>query len=47
MVETLTFRKMVEIDLITDLEKISFRIPNNILKLEGCTLQDNQKNNWK
>ena len=43
MVETLAFRKMAEIDLITNLEKISATIPNRILKLEGFTLQDNQK----
>ena len=43
MVETLVFRKMTEIDLITNLEKISSTIPNRILKLEGFTLQDNQK----
>ena len=43
MGETLTFRKMAEIDLITNLEKISSRNPNRILKLEGYTLQDNQK----
>tara|TARA_B100000242_G_scaffold32774_1_gene19569 strand:- start:4 stop:312 length:309 start_codon:yes stop_codon:yes gene_type:complete len=34
---------MGEIDLITNLEKISSTIPNRILKLEGFTLQDNQK----
>ena len=43
MGETLAFRKMAEIDLITNLEKISSIIPNRILKLEGFTLQDNQK----
>ena len=43
MAETLAFRKMAEIDLITNLEKISFTVPNRILKLEGFTLQDNQK----
>ena len=43
MVETLAFRKMAEIDLITNLEEISSTIPNRILKLEGFTLQDNQK----
>ena len=43
MAETLAFRKMAEIDLITNLEKISSTIPNRILKLEGFTLQDNQK----
>ena len=34
---------MAEIDFITNLEKISSTIPNRILKLEGFTLQDNQK----
>ena len=43
MAETLAFRKMADIDLITNLEKISSTIPNRILKLEGFTLQDNQK----
>ena len=43
MVETLTFREMTGIDLITNLEKISAKRPNRILKLEGYTLQDNQK----
>ena len=43
MVETLAFRKMAEIDLITTLEKISSRIPNRILKIEGYTLQDKQE----
>ena len=43
MEETLASRKMPEIDLITNLEKISSEIPNRILKLEGYTLQTNQK----
>ena len=43
MEETLASRKMTEIDLITNLEKISSMIPNRILKLEGYTLQENQK----
>ena len=43
MEETLAFRKMAEINLITNLEKISYRIHNRVLKLEGGTLQDNQK----
>ena len=34
---------MAEIDLITNLEKISSRIHNRILKLEGYTRQVNQK----
>ena len=43
MVEILAFRQMAEIDLITNLEKISSRIPNRVLKLEGYALQNNQK----
>ena len=43
MVETLAFRKMAEIDLINNLEKISAEIPNRILKLEGYILQENRK----
>jgi len=43
MVETLAFRIMAEIDLIKNLEKISYGIPNRILKLEGFTLKENQK----
>ena len=43
MVETLVFREMAEIDLITNLEKISSTIPNRLLKLEGFTFQNNQK----
>ena len=35
MEETLTFPIMAEIDLINNLEKISSKIPNRILKLEG------------
>ena len=34
---------MAEIDLINDLEKISSKIPNRILKLEGFILKENQK----
>tara|TARA_B100002051_G_scaffold248757_1_gene258907 strand:+ start:653 stop:961 length:309 start_codon:yes stop_codon:yes gene_type:complete len=34
---------MSEIDLITNLEKLSYTIPNRLLKLEGFTLQKNQK----
>ena len=34
---------MENIDLINFLEKISSKVPNRILKLEGFTLQDNQK----
>ena len=47
MVETLAFRKIAAIDLTTDLEKISSTISNRILKLEGCTIQDNQKEQLK
>ena len=43
MAETLAFRKMAETDLIANLEKISSTIPNRLLKLEGFTVQDNQK----
>ena len=43
MEETLAFREMAEIDLITNLEKISSKIPNRILKLEGYTLKENHK----
>ena len=43
MEETLALQKMAEIDLIKNLEKISYGIPNRILKLEGFTLQDNKK----
>ena len=43
MEETLAFRKMAEIDLINNLEKISSNIPNRILKLEGFIQKKNQK----
>ena len=43
MEETPASQKMAKIDLINSLEKISSEIPNRILKLEGFTLQDNQK----
>ena len=43
MVETLASQKMREIDLITNLEKISSSMPNRILKLVGYTLQENKK----
>ena len=43
MAETLASQQMREIDLITNLEKISSRMPNRILKLVGYTLQENQK----
>ena len=43
MEETLTSPKMIEINLINNLEKISSEIPNRILKLEGYILKKNYK----
>ena len=43
MEETLASQKMAEIDLINNLEKISSKIPNRILKLEGYILKENHK----
>ncbi len=43
MEETLVSPKMAEIDLINNLEKISSKIPNRILKLEGYILKGNHK----
>ena len=43
MEETLAFQKMAEIDLINNLEKISSKIPDRILKLEGFILKENHK----
>ena len=43
MEETLASQKMAKIDLINSLEKISFEMPNRILKLEGFVLKENQK----
>jgi len=43
MEETLASQKMVKIDLIKNLEKISSEIPDRILKLEGFILKENQK----
>ena len=43
MEETLASPKMVEIDLINNLEKISSEIPNRILKLEGFIIKENHK----
>ena len=43
MEETLASLKMAEIDLINNLEKISSKMPNRILKLEGYILKENQK----
>ena len=41
MEETLASQKMVKIDLIKSLEKISSEIPDRILKLEGFILKEN------
>ena len=43
MEETLTSPKMIEINLINNLEKISSEIPNRILKLEGFIQKENYK----
>ena len=43
MAETQASRKMKEIDLLNNLEKISSFIPNRILKIEGFILNKNQK----
>ena len=43
MEEILASQKMTEIDLINNLEKISSRIPNRILKLEGFIIKENHK----
>ena len=43
MEETLASRKMAEIDLIKNLEKISSEIPNRILKLQGFILKEKNK----
>ena len=43
MEETLASPKMEEIDLINNLEKISSKISNRILKLEGFILKENHK----
>ena len=43
MGETPASRKMEEIDLINSLERISSRVPNRILKLEGYVLKKNHK----
>ena len=43
MEETLATPKMAEIDLISNLEKISSEIHNRILKLEGFIQKENQK----
>ena len=43
MEETLASPRMEEVDLIISLEKISSRVPNRILKLEGFILKENHK----
>ena len=43
MEETPASHKMVKIDLINSLEKISSKIPDKILKIEGFILKENQK----
>ena len=43
MEETHVFPKMKKIDLINYLERISSKIPNRILKIEGYILKKNQK----
>ena len=43
MEEILTFPKMIEIDFINNLEKISSDVPNRILKIEGYILKDKYK----
>ena len=43
MEETLPSRKMADIDLLNNLEKISSLIPNRVLKVEGYILKENQK----
>ena len=43
MEETLSFPKMEENDLINCLERISFNIPNKILKVEGFIQKKNHR----
>jgi len=43
MEETPASQKMAKIDLINSLEKISSKIPNRILKLEGLILKKNHE----
>ena len=43
MAETLASPKMEEIDLVNNLEKISSKFPNRILKLEGHILKENHE----
>ena len=43
MEETLASPKMAAIDLLNDFEKISSKIPNRILILEGFILKENRR----
>ena len=43
MEETLASQKMIGIDLLNKLEKISSAIPNRILKVEGYVLKENRR----
>ena len=43
MVGTHAFPTMADIDLINKLEKISYLLPNRILKLEGFILKENKR----
>ena len=43
MEETLASLKMAEINLINNLEKISSKIPNRILRIDGYILKGNHK----
>ena len=43
MEETLASQKMIEIDLLNNLEKISSLIPNRVLKVDGYILKENKK----
>ena len=43
MAETLPFQKMAETDLINILERISSKVPDRILKVQGYILKKNQK----
>ena len=47
MEETLASPKMAEIDLINNLEKISSKIPNRILKLEGLIIMCLKRKNFE
>ena len=43
MEETLPSKKMADIDLLNNLEKISSFMPNRVLKVEGYILKENLK----